>query len=57
MARVLAAVARLAHEKDAQDLLEYAFLAALIAIVVMAGVTTLGNQINTVLWQSIANNF
>jgi Flp pilus assembly pilin Flp len=57
MARVLAAVARLAHEKDAQDLLEYAFLAALIAIVVMAGVTTLGNQINTALWQSIANNF
>ena len=57
MARVLAAVARLAQEKDAQDLLEYAFLAALIAIVVMAGVSTLGNQINTVLWQSIANNF
>ena len=57
MARVLAAVARLAQEKDAQDLLEYAFLAALIAIVVMAGVTTLGNQINSVLWQSIANNF
>jgi Flp pilus assembly pilin Flp len=57
MARVMAAMARLAQEKDAQDLLEYAFLAALIAIVVMAGVTTLGNQINTVLWQSIVNNF
>jgi Flp pilus assembly pilin Flp len=57
MARVLAVVARLAQEKDAQDLLEYAFLAALIAIVVMAGVTTLGNQINTVLWQAIVNNF
>jgi Flp pilus assembly pilin Flp len=57
MARVLAVVARLTQEKDAQDLLEYAFLAALIAIVVMAGVTTLGNQINTVLWQSIVNNF
>jgi Flp pilus assembly pilin Flp len=57
MTRVLAVVARLAQEKDAQDLLEYAFLAALIAIVVMAGVTTLGNQINTVLWQAIVNNF
>jgi len=57
MARVLAAVARLAHEKDAQDLLEYGLLAALIALVVMAGVTSLGDRINTVLWQSIASNF
>jgi Flp pilus assembly pilin Flp len=57
MAHVLAAVARLAREHDGQDLLEYGFLAALIAILVMAGVSTLGNQINTILWQAIVQNF
>jgi len=57
MARVLAAVARLARDEEGQDLLEYGFLAVLIAIVVMAGVTTLGNQINSVLWQTIVQNF
>jgi len=57
MVRVLAAVARLAREKDAQDLIEYGLLAALIALVALAGVTTLGDRINSVLWQSIAANF
>jgi Flp pilus assembly pilin Flp len=57
MAYVLTAVARLARDVDGQDLLEYGFLAALIAIVVMAGVSTLGKQINTVLWQAIVQNF
>jgi Flp pilus assembly pilin Flp len=57
MARVLAALERLAHRGDGQDLLEYGFLAALIAIVVMAGVSTLGNTINTFFWQTIAQNF
>jgi Flp pilus assembly pilin Flp len=57
MAHVIAAVARLAHDEDGQDLLEYGLLAVLIAVVVMAGVTTLGNQINTVLWQTIVQNF
>ena len=57
MAHVLAAVARFARDNDGQDLLEYGFLAALIAIVVMAGVSTLGNQINALLWQTIAQNF
>jgi len=57
MAHVLAALERLAHDGDGQDLLEYGFLAALIAIVVMAGVSTLGNTINTFFWQAIAQNF
>ena len=57
MARMFAAVARLAHDDDGQDLLEYGLLAVLIAIVVMASVSTVGNQINTVLWQTIVQNF
>ncbi len=57
MQHVLAAVARLADERDGQDLLEYGLLAALIAVVAMVGVSTLGQQINTVLWQTIVQNF
>ena len=57
MARVIAALGQLAQDRDGQDLLEYGFLAALIAIVVMAGVSTLGNTINTFFWQAIAQNF
>jgi Flp pilus assembly pilin Flp len=37
-----------------QDLLEYALLCALIALVCVGTVTTVGNTINTVLWQVIA---
>jgi len=57
MNRVLTVVVRLAWETNGQDLLEYALLAALIAVVAMAGVSTLGNTINTVFWQSIAQTF
>ena len=57
MAHVITVIARLAREDDGQDLLEYGLLAVLIAVVVMAGVTTLGNQINNVLWQTIVQNF
>ena len=57
MEQVLAVVGRLVVRDDGQDLLEYGLLAVLIAVVVMAGITTLGSQINTVLWQTIANNF
>jgi Flp pilus assembly pilin Flp len=57
MQRVIAAVARLAGGDDGQDLVEYGILAALIAVVVMAGVATLGTTINTVLWQTIVQNF
>ena len=55
MQQVLAAIGRLAADDDGQDLLEYGLLAVLIAVVAMAGVTTLGNTINTVFWEVIAN--
>ena len=47
-------LARLARREDGQDLLEYAMLCALIALVAIGAVTAVGNQINTVLWQAIA---
>ncbi|HEY6211494.1 MAG TPA: hypothetical protein VIW45_04375 [Vicinamibacterales bacterium] len=57
MQRVMAAVARLVRCDDGQDLVEYGFLAALIAIVVMAGVAAVGREINSVLWTAIVQNF
>lgn len=38
-----------------QDLLEYALLASLIAIVAIGAVTRVGETINTVFWQAIAS--
>ena len=37
-----------------QDLLEYGLLMALIAVVAIAGVQTIGNTINAVFWEVIA---
>jgi Flp pilus assembly pilin Flp len=37
-----------------QDLLEYALLAALIAVAAIAGVTTVGTKMSTVFWDVIA---
>jgi Flp pilus assembly pilin Flp len=45
------------RSEDGQDLLEYGLLAALIAIIAIGAVQTLGNTIHTVFWMSIANNF
>jgi len=42
---------------DGQDLLEYGLLMALIALVAVGAVTTVGQTIYTVFWQSIASNF
>jgi len=39
---------------EGQDLIEYAMLCALIALVAIGAVTSVGYQINTVLWQVIA---
>ena len=47
-------VRRLVRAEDAQDLLEYAMLCALIALVAIGAVTHLGNTLNTVFWQAIA---
>jgi Flp pilus assembly pilin Flp len=57
MRDVMNAVRHLARDEAAQDLLEYGLLAALIAVVATVAVTNLGARINTVLWQTIANNF
>jgi Flp pilus assembly pilin Flp len=54
MAKLFSLVARFARDENAQDLLEYGFLAVLIAIVVMAGVSTLGTTLNNVFWSTIA---
>ena len=52
------AIVRFASERirsdEGQDLLEYSLLVALIAVVAAGAVTTLGNTINTALWQVIA---
>ena len=42
---------------EGQDLLEYGLLAALISIFALGAVTLLGQQLDQVFWQSIANNF
>ncbi len=58
MNRVLRLVGRIVRRHDdGQDLLEYGLLMALIAIVALAAVTTVGNTINNVFWQTIAQNF
>ena len=48
---------RLARAEEGQDLIEYGLLAALIAVFAMAAVTAMGQQLDAVLWQTIANNF
>ena len=53
----LVAIARGLASDEGQDLLEYGLLVVLIAIVCVGAVTFLGNQINTVMWQTIVNNF
>jgi Flp pilus assembly pilin Flp len=53
MKGALVAIGRLARSTEGQDLLEYALLAALIAVVAIAGVSTVGQTIYTVFWSSI----
>ena len=42
------------RREDGQDLLEYAMLCALIALVAIGAVRTLGDTLNQVFWQAIA---
>ena len=44
---------RLFRHDEGQDLLEYAMLAALIAVAAVGAVTLLGDHINRVFWQAI----
>jgi Flp pilus assembly pilin Flp len=53
MQPVFTAIKRLAITNDGQDLLEYGFLGALIAVVAVAGVTTVGKTIYEVFWKVI----
>lgn len=39
---------------DAQDLIEYALLVGLIALVAVVGVSAVGNAVNNVLWQTVS---
>jgi len=45
---------RLRREEDGQDLVEYGLLCALIGIIALGAVSTVGNTINSVFWQVIA---
>jgi Flp pilus assembly pilin Flp len=47
---------RLRREDEGQDLLEYGLLCALIALIALGAVQTVGNTINTVFWQVIAGS-
>jgi pilus assembly protein Flp/PilA len=48
---------RFRRSEEGQDLLEYGLLMALIAVLAIGAVSTLGNTVNTVFWQVIASNF
>jgi Flp pilus assembly pilin Flp len=49
--------ARLRRSDEGQDLLEYGLLVALIALFAIGAVSTVGNTIHSIFWQSIATNF
>ena len=51
------AATRFRRSEDGQDSLDNGLLMALIAVLAIGAVSTLGNTVNTVFWQVIANNF
>jgi Flp pilus assembly pilin Flp len=53
--RTAGARLRRIRDERGQDLLEYGLLMALIAVVAIAGVRTIGTTINSVFWDVIAN--
>jgi Flp pilus assembly pilin Flp len=54
MDRIVTLIVVWSGREEGQDLLEYAILVALIALVAVGAVQTLGTTINTVFWQAIA---
>ena len=50
----LTVIQRFRRRDEGQDLLEYGMLAALIAIVALGAVQTVGNTITSVFWDAIA---
>jgi pilus assembly protein Flp/PilA len=57
MQRAWSILRRFIRGDHGQDLVEYGMLAALIAVVAVTAITTLGTQIRSVLWDTIASNF
>jgi len=53
MKRAFAAIGRFGRTTEGQDLLEYGLLAALIAVVTVAGISMVGTTIFNVFWNSI----
>lgn len=53
----LVAQSRFRRSEDGQDLLEYGLLAALIAIIALGAVTSVGNVVHDVFWTAIAASF
>jgi Flp pilus assembly pilin Flp len=51
---VIAWIGERVGAESGQDLLEYGLLTSLIAIFLIGGLTAVGNQINNVLWATIA---
>lgn len=49
--------AKLHEESEGQDLLEYALLCSLIALVAMGAVGIVGRTVHDVFWQAIVQNF
>ena len=54
MARMRVALSRLVRRDGGQDLIEYALLIGLVALVAVLAVGSLGTTINSVFWQTIA---
>ena len=56
MTRMFRFVERLVLRDEGQDLLEYGLLVVLIAVAALAGVSSVANVIDGVLWRAIAQN-
>ena len=57
MARAFVAMTRLVYRDEGQDLLEYGFVMALIAIAAILAVSGVGDVIDTLWWGPIARAF
>ena len=57
MRRVLRLAEKLVRNDGGQDLIEYGLLMFLMAIVAMAGIVSVSDVVNNVLWGTIAQNF
>jgi Flp pilus assembly pilin Flp len=56
MHHIFAFAVRFMRRDDGQDLVEYGLLMALIAVMALAAVNSVGTTINNVFWTTIAQN-